>query len=393
MRKNIIRKNIVIPMAGAGSRFANIGITTPKPLVKIAGQEALFHALSSLPIAAEDKIIFISLKKHQIKKKISSKVVQRFFKVSIEWIEIDEVTEGQLCTVLLAKKSIDNTDPLIIHNCDTAFRSNLNSFVQDSTVDGAVSCLQAEGDQWSFAKVDDQGVVVATAEKERISPWASVGSYYFSSGKDFVRLAERRVQSQVKNRGEYYIAPLYNDFIHEGKKIMLDPVDWFQSMGTPEDILKYWGVDIIEDYNKNLPDTLVVDLDGTICTIKQPGETYEDVQPIYAVIEKLKEYKKNGFRIVIQTARHMRTCQNNVGKVTAQIGPITFEWLKNHHVPYDEVCFGKPWGANVMYIDDKAIRPDEFVTSSFKELQALTKKSEIPYSLSAAGNHKGECYV
>lgn len=99
---------------------------------------------------------------------------------------------------------------------------------------------------------------------------------------------------------------------------------------------------------------ICVDLDGVICTLKQPGETYADVRPIEGAVEKLKALRRNGHYIIIQTARHMKTCNGNVGQVVARIGAVTLQWLSDNDVEYDEIYFGKPWAE--LYIDDNALR-------------------------------------
>lgn len=99
---------------------------------------------------------------------------------------------------------------------------------------------------------------------------------------------------------------------------------------------------------------MCIDLDGVIAGFKKEGETYFDVAPIEGAIEKLNELRKNGHYIIINTARHMKTCNGDIGKVTAKVGKLTLDWLAKHEVPYDEIYFGKPW-ANI-YIDDNAFR-------------------------------------
>lgn len=99
---------------------------------------------------------------------------------------------------------------------------------------------------------------------------------------------------------------------------------------------------------------ICIDLDGVICTIKQANETYADVKPIEGAIDKLKKLRENGHYIIIHTARHMKTCNGNVGMVISRIGAITLKWLADHNVEYDEIFFGKPWAE--LYIDDNAFR-------------------------------------
>ena len=120
---------------------------------------------------------------------------------------------------------------------------------------------------------------------------------------------------------------------------------------------------------------LVVDLDGTI-TLANTND-YRNVLPNLELIETLKTYQKNGFTIVISTARNMRTHEGNVGKINIHTLPIIIEWLDKHDVPYDEILVGKPWCGNEgFYIDDKAIRPSEFTALSFDEISALLEKEK-----------------
>jgi capsule biosynthesis phosphatase len=116
---------------------------------------------------------------------------------------------------------------------------------------------------------------------------------------------------------------------------------------------------------------LVLDLDGTL-TIQSDGESYAEKRPNLAVIEKVREYKAAGFEIIIASSRNMRTHGNSIGKINALTLPVIIDWLRRHDVPYDEVHVGKPWcGYDGFYVDDKAIRPSEFATLSYHEIQEI----------------------
>lgn len=117
---------------------------------------------------------------------------------------------------------------------------------------------------------------------------------------------------------------------------------------------------------------IVLDLDGTLCEIKPPGKSYAELTPRAGMLEKLREYRANGWYVIICTARNMRTYDGNVGQIMANTAKVVFEWLDRHEVPYDEVHFGKPWpGANGFIVDDRAVRPDEFLRHSHAELLRL----------------------
>lgn len=116
---------------------------------------------------------------------------------------------------------------------------------------------------------------------------------------------------------------------------------------------------------------LVIDIDGTL-TIDDPNVSYNNKLPNLPLISKLREYKEQGFEIVLFTSRNMRTYEGNVGRINAHTLPVIIDWLRNHNVPYDEIHVGKPWcGHHGFHVDDKAIRPDEFISLSYDEIGKL----------------------
>jgi capsule biosynthesis phosphatase len=121
---------------------------------------------------------------------------------------------------------------------------------------------------------------------------------------------------------------------------------------------------------------LIFDVDGTLCPIKRPDEEYIDLIPDAEMVEKLREYKKQGATIVLFSSRNMKTYGGNLGLINANTAVVLQEWLKKWDIPYDEIYFGKPWpGKSGLYIDDRAVRPDEFLTHSFEELEEICKNS------------------
>lgn len=123
--------------------------------------------------------------------------------------------------------------------------------------------------------------------------------------------------------------------------------------------------------------TLVVDIDGTLCDIKKNGQSYSDLIPNKQFITKLYEYKKKGYKITLFTSRNMRTYKNNLGEINKYTAPILFDWLQKWKIPYDEILFGKPWpNKKGFYVDDKAIRPDEFLNMSENEIHKLIGNDE-----------------
>jgi len=126
------------------------------------------------------------------------------------------------------------------------------------------------------------------------------------------------------------------------------------------------------DENKK---AIVIDVDGTLCREKTAGLSYAELEPDEEVAARLREYRRQGFYIIIYSSRQMRTFNRNLGKINAETLPVLVEWLNRHQIPYDEIHVGKPWcGFEGFYVDDKSIRPDEFINLSYEEIQNLLKK-------------------
>lgn len=125
----------------------------------------------------------------------------------------------------------------------------------------------------------------------------------------------------------------------------------------------------------NEENVIVIDIDGTLCEGKKQNQSYLEVMPKESVLKKLIEYRENKFYIILYTSRQMRTFQGNIGKINANTAKTLFEWLDKYDIPYDEIHFGKPWcGRNGFYVDDKAIRPSEFLDLSFDEIKELLEQ-------------------
>jgi len=230
--------NIVIPMAGRGTRFAEAGFDDPKPLIDVRGRPMYTWATESLPLDMAKRLVFVCLAEHLEDNRLREDIQKRYAAHNPTIIELDEVTEGQACTVLKAKEFIDNESPLIIYNSDTFIKTDLKSRLPKlrHEVDGVFSVFEAPGDKWSFAKVGSDGFVKHTAEKVRISKHASTGLYHFQRGKDFVAAAEGAIADDERSGKEFYVAPLYNRLIENGARIVVDEAKEVWVMGTPEDL-------------------------------------------------------------------------------------------------------------------------------------------------------------
>jgi NDP-sugar pyrophosphorylase family protein len=222
-------------MAGRGSRFADVGVTLPKPLVPVAGKPMISWALKSLETLCFSEIIFITLEQHKIDYSIDQ-TLEKICKWPHRVVFIDKVTEGQLCTVLAANKYLNTDEDILISSSDTYVRSNLHLDISNKPADchGIISVADLPGNRWSFARTDNEGKVIEVAEKVRISDNASTGLYYFSNGYEFIDEAEKMIRNQEKTRGEYYVIPLYQKYIQRGYQIRLSLASEVWDMGNPE---------------------------------------------------------------------------------------------------------------------------------------------------------------
>jgi len=232
--------NIVIPMAGAGSRFSEAGYKTPKPFIDVAGKPMIVRVLENLTYEGA-KYILIGQKDHLEKEKDLVKSIEKKF--NAEFISIDRLTEGTVCTVLYARKFINNNWPLLIANSDQIVDVDISDYINDSfarDLDGSILTFvdKNQDPKWSFARLDESGLVVEVREKEVISEYATVGIYLFSKGADFVNSAVDMIVRNERVNNEFYTCPSYNYLIKGGAKIGAFNIE-FDSMhgiGTPEDL-------------------------------------------------------------------------------------------------------------------------------------------------------------
>jgi len=230
-------------MAGRGKRFEDAGYSFPKPLIDVNGKPMIQIIVENLNFP--DKHIFISQKEHM--DKYSIKEMLNLVRENSEIISVNEVTEGAACTVLLAKDLIDNDEELIIANSDQWVNWNNQhflSYLREKNVDGGIVTFIATHPKWSFVKTDEEGLVTEVAEKRPISNIATVGIYYFKKGSDFVKAAEQMITKNIRTNNEFYVAPVFNEMIENGKKILTYPVAEMRGLGTPEDLKRF--IEIID---------------------------------------------------------------------------------------------------------------------------------------------------
>ena len=237
--------NIVIPMAGEGSRFTKAGYTFPKPMVEIHQKPMIQLIVESLGL--KGNFIFIVRQEHLDKYNLKS--LLNIIAPNCKIIVIDKLTEGAACTVLLAKKYIDNDKPLIIANSDQFIEWNPSETMYNFStkkIDGGILTFDTLHPKWSYAKVDKNNIVTEVAEKKVISNHGTVGVYYWKKGQDFVKYAEQMIDKDIRVNNEFYVCPVFNEAIVDKKVIKIHNVDSMWGLGTPEDLdyyLKYYNKD------------------------------------------------------------------------------------------------------------------------------------------------------
>lgn len=334
--------NILIPMAGEGSRFKIKGYDTPKPLIKVGDKLMIEKAIETLDIKGQ--YIFVVRKyeneehnfllKETLNKMVDNPIIY----------QVDHLTEGATATCLIAKEIINNEESLIITNCDQVLDWSSTDFLNsiDETDDGVVITYNSNSPKNSYIKLDERGLGLKLAEKDPISELALIGLHYWKRGKDFVSSAEELIDRENKSGNEYYIAPTYNILIEEGKKIKNYHFDkgQYHSLGSPEDYKNYLGKQ--REYNYNKPKTIVCDLDGTILKHSHRFSAVVNNEPqlLPGVREKFDEWDSTGHKIILMTGR----------KESAR--ELTERSLKELGLCWDQLIMNVGNGARIL-INDK----------------------------------------
>ena len=236
---------VLIPMAGAGSRFQQAGYTFPKPLIDVKGKPMIQLVVENLNIKAN--YVYVVQKEHREKYNLDT--LLNLITPDCKIVEVDGITEGAACTALLAKEYINKDTPLFFANSDQFVEWDSNEFLykmNETNWDGGILSFRATHPKWSFAKVDDKGLVTEVAEKNPISDIATVGYYYWKKGSDFVKYAEDMIEKDIRVNNEFYVCPVFNQAIEDCKEIRTFDIPKMWGLGTPED-LKYY----LENYKWN----------------------------------------------------------------------------------------------------------------------------------------------
>lgn len=243
--------HVVIPMAGEGSRFKEAGFKTPKPFIPVGGKPMIQWVIQNM-IPKEIPESHYKLKFHLIVRTshvVGNKLDSLFWdvpsNVSYTYHTTDGLTEGAACSVLLAEKEINNNEPLLIINSDQYLEWNPDVFYKcllNPAYDGAILTFYQPDPydlKWSYAKVNEEGLVTEVQEKKWISPYATVGLYGWKRGSDFVKYAKRMIQKNIRVKNEFYVCPVYNEAIQDGQHVRVKLCSGMWGLGVPEDLEKF----------------------------------------------------------------------------------------------------------------------------------------------------------
>lgn len=230
--------NIVIPLAGAGSRFTSKGWTQPKMLLEAAGRPMLYWALDSLePYVNLSGTIFVCLNEHLEHYPLAELI--RAYVPDAVLVGIDGIRNGQALTVLEAAPYMQLTEPLLIYNCDTYTRLGSDSFRLAGGADGVISVFPSSSPAYSYVRVQADGYVTEVREKEVISAYASTGLYHFERAEDFVQAAGEAAARWTPEAGECYVAPLYNQLMAKGYRYRIARATGCYPLGTPQQLEEF----------------------------------------------------------------------------------------------------------------------------------------------------------
>ena len=235
------RLNIVIPMAGRGGRFNNAGYTMPKPVIPLHGVPMIQAVVQNITPSTDCRHVFIVLREHADEYGVDMELEHLVPGCAIVYVE--EVTEGAACTVMLARKYIDNDEPMMIANSDQYVVLDMEDYlaqIKRQDLDGLIMTFRADHPKWSYCRLSGDSIVTEVVEKQVVSNEATTGIYNFRRGADFVGAAQQMIAADKRVNGEFYVAPVYNEMISKGAHIGVynigEEFEDMHGLGTPEDL-------------------------------------------------------------------------------------------------------------------------------------------------------------
>jgi dTDP-glucose pyrophosphorylase len=233
--------NIVVPMAGAGSRFAKEGYKDPKPLIPVRGVPMIRVVINNLTPSCDHRFVFVCQQAHIEQYGLFDKLSS--WAPGCEIVGLNGLTQGAACTVLAAREYIGKDDPVMIANSDQYVDVNIDDYLAEmdrQNLDGLIMTMTADDPKWSFVGLTEAGLVTNVVEKQVISNEATVGIYNFRKGGDFLRAADAMIEKKLLVNNEYYVAPVYNELIAKDARVGISNVGseaaGMYGLGIPKDL-------------------------------------------------------------------------------------------------------------------------------------------------------------
>lgn len=348
--------NIVIPMAGIGSRFKQEGYRFNKPLINIVGRPMILWVLDNLNIGTNDTVHLAY--NDFIEQDIGTLVKKEYPELNVRSTVLTSQTRGAAETLFAMLKNFSDTElsmPVLSLDCDSIYFYDV---ISEFRKIGSGTCFyfndKGKNPIFSYIKMNENDIV-EIKEKIRISDHANTGAYGFPSGTTLLEYCTTVLDQGVGTKGEYYTSNIVNLMIRDGRcfKGVNVPVDSFACVGTPVQ-LKHFLARIKENNDISVrPMRFCFDLDNTLVSFPTTCGDYSTCLPRMENISILRDLHNAGHTIIIQTARRMKTHGGNVGAIIADVGKLTFDQLSLFDIPYDELHFGKPHAH--VYVDDLAV--------------------------------------
>ena len=352
---------VIIPLGGSGERFKKNGYRYPKALIKVFGKHILYYLIESLNLSSID-FVYIPYNEEYSKYNFEQLLQKDFPKINFKFKKLENQTRGAAETLNIAIKDLSIKDcPVLCLDCDNFYTADIIGKWSGENVIFAFND-STESKAFSFITIDEDAQVLDIIEKERVSNLACCGAYGFSSYKTLQKFTDHVLLNEITQKGEFYTSSVIRVMIKSSEnknKFTATTIEKeeYHCLGTPTHVKYFYNnfpkVSSVSNQEKMKKMRICFDLDNTLVTFPRVKDDYSTVMSIDKNIAFLKYLKRFGHEIIIYTARRMKTHKGCIGKVTADIGKITFDTLSKFNIPYDEIYFGKPVAD--VYIDDLAL--------------------------------------
>lgn len=348
---------VLIPLGGIGKRFKDLGYKLPKPLINVMGKPVIFWLLDNINLNNID-LVYIPYNKELAQYNFEDKILKRYPNNNFKFFKLNENTRGAAETIHISlnKLKIDDQEILCLDGDNFYLVDIVNKWNSKNRI--IIFKDNSTEEVYSYVKLNDSKVL-EIKEKCKISNNACSGAYGFSSWKQLNSYCKKIIDNNIKQKNEFYTSTVIQEMIKD--KISFDVSfvnnDKYICLGTPLHVRLFCNnfprINALNNKKMLQTNRYCFDLDNTLVTFPKIPNDYTSVLPIEKNINFLRYLKKLGHIIIIYTARRMKTHKGTVGKISADIGRITFDTLEKFNIPYDEIYFGKPYAD--FYIDDLAI--------------------------------------